>query len=210
MISLGVVWRRYHIPEGPAEPTLVAQLLAVTLLGVGAPLRAPAWPFFRAKHLSEGAVYLARPGWRTASSCGVCFKVAAVLARCRLLEHATVSLAVAHPAACLQCWLQKLACDAASSRALCTTCFAAGLSVSYTARGPWPLVLVFGVLWVAASLSLLLRPVMFRPAGFAVPLSPITPCLALLVDVHLIGALCVHAAVCICTVRCCCRPSLPA
>ena len=35
MLALGVLWRRYHAPEGPVEPTLVAQLLGVTLCGAG-------------------------------------------------------------------------------------------------------------------------------------------------------------------------------
>ena len=37
MLALGVLWRRFHAPDGPAEPGLVAQLLGVTLFGAGAP-----------------------------------------------------------------------------------------------------------------------------------------------------------------------------
>ena len=64
--------------------------------------------------------------------------------------------------------------------------------MSYTLGGPWPLVLTSGLLWLACTLSLLLRPIAFQPEAYAVPLSPLTPSLALLADVHLIGAPCMH------------------
>jgi hypothetical protein len=64
---------------------------------------------------------------------------------------------------------------------------AAGLSVSYTAGAPWQLLLVMGLLWLAVVASLFLLPVTFRPASFQVPGSPLTPSLAILATVHLIG-----------------------
>ena len=42
--------------------------------------------------------------------------------------------------------------------------------------------------WLAAVGGLALRPVHFRPAKFGVPLSPLTPAVAILATVHLIGA----------------------
>ena len=65
----------------------------------------------------------------------------------------------------------------------------AGLSVSYTAGAGWPILLAFALLWLACPVTLLLQPVHYIPEAYAVPLSPFTPALALLADMHLIGAL---------------------
>eukprot|EP00884_Botryococcus_braunii_P001078 jgi/Botrbrau1/10971/Bobra.0383s0025.1 len=67
--------------------------------------------------------------------------------------------------------------------------FSLGLSVSFTAGAGWQLLLVMALLWLAVVASLLLLPVTFRPASFQVPGSPLTPSLAVLATIHLIGSL---------------------
>jgi hypothetical protein len=74
----------------------------------------------------------------------------------------------------------------------------AGLSISYTARGPWQLMLVMALLWLLSVISLFPLRVAFRPKAFQVPLTPVTPALAMLAAIHLIGATPLHVLLILC------------
>lgn len=74
-------------------------------------------------------------------------------------------------------------------RALPMLLFNIGFTISFRLGAPVAVYVVFAALWVVAAAALLMLPVVWRPEGFAVPLSPITPALGMFVTLHLIGSL---------------------
>ena len=69
----------------------------------------------------------------------------------------------------------------------------ASFSASITFGAPGAAVLATGALWAVAAASFCLLPVAYAPAGFRVPLTPLTPALAVLATVQLALALGVAA-----------------
>lgn len=67
--------------------------------------------------------------------------------------------------------------------------FNIGFTVSFRLGAPIAVYVVFVGLWVVAAVTLCMLPVVWRPDGFAVPLSPLTPALGTFVTLHLIGSL---------------------
>lgn len=65
----------------------------------------------------------------------------------------------------------------------------AGGSLSFTYAAPGLVVLLFLLLWLAATLSLLLLPIAHVPPRFRVPLFPLTPSLGVISTVHLMCSL---------------------
>jgi hypothetical protein len=69
---------------------------------------------------------------------------------------------------------------------MCRVC-GAGVTVSFRLRGPVALTVVLLVCWAAATATLFMLPVVWRPDKFAVPFSPVTPAMGMFATVFLIG-----------------------
>mmetsp|Transcript_15504 Transcript_15504/g.46826 ORF Transcript_15504/g.46826 Transcript_15504/m.46826 type:complete len:678 (+) Transcript_15504:234-2267(+) len=67
--------------------------------------------------------------------------------------------------------------------------FNLGFTVAFRLHAPIPVYVVLAVMWLGAATTLYTLPVVWRPAKFAVPLSPLTPALGMFITLHLIGSL---------------------
>jgi prepilin signal peptidase PulO-like enzyme (type II secretory pathway) len=70
-----------------------------------------------------------------------------------------------------------------------STFFCAGFSVTFHFGGHWLILCLFLAVWLLATASFYLLPILYVPLRFQVPLFPLTPSLGVLLTVHLIGSL---------------------
>lgn len=95
------------------------------------------------------------------------------------------SMTHVHLAFSIFLYLADLQASRQSGRAVC-----AGFTVAFRLHAPIPVYVVLAVMWLGAATTLYTLPVVWRPAKFAVPLSPLTPALGMFITLHLIGDYC--------------------